>query len=285
MMFPALRLPHVAAVAPAQRDAHVRFGWPIVSVLALAGILTLLGSPAHPGITYDRIVLVSLNGAFAAHPAFSALQMMLFNADLAEMVLVVALVALWSIGRVRAIGRTELQRLAILACATFVPTYAVCRAIQHLGHRTRPIVDIPLERFVSPEVWAMMQKGWAGAGSFPSDHAALSALAATIAFSIDRRAGWVLTVFGVYIALVRVAIGYHWPSDVIGGFIVGIAVGCAALLGLPRLRPMLDRVRRSFDERPWMAYPLAVAFLAEFGHGFERVQMLAHEVLHARLFH
>ena len=254
-------------------------------LLALAGVLAFLGSQAHPGLTYDRSVLLALNGAFAAHPALSALQMMLFNADLAEMVLVAALVVVWSIGRIRSIGRAELQRLAILACATFAPTYVVCRILQHLGHRTRPIVDVPLERFVSPEVWAMMQKGWTGFGSFPSDHAALSALAATIAFSIDRRAGWVLTIFGAYTAMVRVAIGYHWPSDVVGGFIVGIAVGCAALLAAPRLRPLLDRVRGSFDRRPWLAYPLAVAFLAEFGHGFERVQMLAHEILHARLFH
>ena len=41
--------------------------------------------------------------------------------------------------------------------------------------------------------------------------------------------------FGIAIGLARLVLGLHWPSDVLGGFCVGIAVGAAVAALL--LRP------------------------------------------------
>jgi undecaprenyl-diphosphatase len=61
--------------------------------------------------------------------------------------------------------------------------------------------------------------------SFPSGHAAFSFAAATVlAFGVPRlRVFWFA--LGTLIAFSRIYIGVHYPLDVAGGAIVGIAVG------------------------------------------------------------
>ena len=59
--------------------------------------------------------------------------------------------------------------------------------------------------------------------SFPSGHAAASfAVAGAVFFSGHRRAGTVLLIFAALIALSRLYLGVHYPSDVIGGTVVGL---------------------------------------------------------------
>jgi undecaprenyl-diphosphatase len=57
--------------------------------------------------------------------------------------------------------------------------------------------------------------------SFPSDHAAIAtALAWTVA-SVHPRLGILMAFSALLVALGRIALGVHYPSDVLAGFIVG----------------------------------------------------------------
>ena len=77
--------------------------------------------------------------------------------------------------------------------------------------------------------------------SFPSDHATLmAAVAASLLHArATRRFGVVLALLWLPLAWARVYVGVHFPSDVMGGAVVGCA--SAVLVGW-RARPLVSRL-------------------------------------------
>ncbi len=67
--------------------------------------------------------------------------------------------------------------------------------------------------------------------SFPSGSVMRLGFVCALAVALlrPRRLGVALAVASVPIAVSRVPIGWHWPSDLIGGFVVGTLAACAAL--------------------------------------------------------
>jgi undecaprenyl-diphosphatase len=63
------------------------------------------------------------------------------------------------------------------------------------------------------------------APSFPSGHTIVMFALATSVYFYDRKFGWFLYVCGILIGLGRVAGGVHYPSDILGGAVLGIIVG------------------------------------------------------------
>jgi undecaprenyl-diphosphatase len=61
--------------------------------------------------------------------------------------------------------------------------------------------------------------------SFPSGHAAGSFAFSSFVFGLNRRAGAPLLAAAALIALTRVALGVHYPSDVAAGAALGAALG------------------------------------------------------------
>jgi membrane-associated phospholipid phosphatase len=62
--------------------------------------------------------------------------------------------------------------------------------------------------------------------SFPSGHAARMAMLAVAGFALGHPwFGLVLVVWAPLVAVARVAMGVHYVSDVVGGLIIGVAVG------------------------------------------------------------
>jgi undecaprenyl-diphosphatase len=70
--------------------------------------------------------------------------------------------------------------------------------------------------------------------SMPSLHAANNMTVALVALLGERRTGWVLIPLAIFVAISRIGVGVHWPTDLLGGFLWGAL--CAALAwGLSRL--------------------------------------------------
>lgn len=93
--------------------------------------------------------------------------------------------------------------------------------LKNLFSRTRPYVAVEgLHRIIEEQIDF----------SFPSGHTACSFAAATVIFLMcPRKVGVPAMVLAVLISLSRLYVGVHFPSDVIGGALIGIG---AALLAL-----------------------------------------------------
>ncbi len=93
--------------------------------------------------------------------------------------------------------------------------------LKNLFARTRPYVAVEgLHRIIEAQ----------SDFSFPSGHTACSFAAATVIFLMcPRKVGVPAMVLAVLISLSRLYVGVHFPTDVIGGALIGIG---AALLAL-----------------------------------------------------
>lgn len=118
-------------------------------------------------------------------------------------------------------------------------------------------------------------------GSFPSDHAVLLAgLPVALAFWNVRWA-WVAAGIGIFLSLVRIAVGFHYPGDMLGGAIIGIVCvwsGLAAYERRGRLHETMIATARGFDmsNSPYcfFLYGFLVLVGVEFAMHFQHVLQL-----------
>lgn len=119
--------------------------------------------------------------------------------------------------------------------------------------------------------------------SFPSDHAALFFALSIGLWRCSRTIGSIALVFStIWVCLVRVYLGIHFPSDVIAGATIGIACGvvCSGLSDQPITAEILK------IEHRYPAWFYAAMFLVsfEFATTFDAVRQMMHgslAVLHA----
>jgi len=132
-------------------------------------------------------------------------------ASVAVTIYAVATAALWFV------SRPEGARRLRLACASALTAAAggllLNQAIGHFWVRERPFAAHPhsLVLFTAPS----------HDPSFPSDHATAAFAIAVAVLFFSRRLGVVFLVFAAAIALSRVLLAMHYPTDVVAGALTG----------------------------------------------------------------
>lgn len=127
---------------------------------------------------------------------------------------------------------TPWRRAAVAAGLSAGLALAVGKVISDAVDRQRPFVAHP--RLVH------LFAGHAADAGFPSDHTT-AAFAIGVAIVLRNRLwGAIVLVFAAILGFTRVALGYHYPTDVIGGAVLGSAA--ALLLWTPPLRAIINRV-------------------------------------------
>jgi undecaprenyl-diphosphatase len=131
----------------------------------------------------------------------------------------------------RGIGWTG--ALVLLTALTTLAADSVSFGVKDLVHRTRPFV-------AHPQIHPLYV---VHSSSFPAGHAATAFAGATLLTYVAPRLWPLFATLAVAIGFSRVYVGVHYPTDVLAGAAIGVAVGGVAILGLRLLERHRPRGR------------------------------------------
>ncbi len=126
-------------------------------------------------------------------------------------------------------------------------------------YRPRPLHAEGLDLQLPVTITRDVLDGWS---SFPSDHAVLYAALATGFWIVNRWAGLFVTLHALLvIGFARVYLSLHYPSDILGGVVIGVAVAVGLMwpvASLVRRAGVLDMAER------WPQYFHPLLFIVLF---------------------
>lgn len=107
--------------------------------------------------------------------------------------------------------------LVVAGTASIIARFGIADLIRVFYHRPRPFVALPEvhQLLINPE--------W----SFPSGHATFFFALSTAVYLYNKKWGIGFFIATLFITIGRVVAGVHYPSDIIGGALIGIIVACA----------------------------------------------------------
>jgi membrane-associated phospholipid phosphatase len=207
--------------------------------------------------SFDAEFVTHLNSWLSLHSAWRGILDGIGNNSFARGFLVFfPLVALWHSSENRE-RRVRMLAGFLAACAATL----ISVAIQHHVHlHIRPFLDPALH---VQEFDRRVYEVWDHQDSFPSDTATLFFALAMVIFRENRVAGTVAFLWSLFsVGLVRVALGWHYPSDILGGLILGpicVIVSERTHWLVGRMEKLLQR----FQSRPYLLHAAVFLFLAD----------------------
>lgn len=173
-------------------------------------------------------------------------------------------------------GERDREYLLSTLAVSFLSLMAARLLALMLPFRLRPLHN-PLLNFTLPyDTRSSSMEGWS---AFPSDHAVLFFTLATGIFFLSRRAGIVACLHAVFIvSFPRVYLGLHNATDILGGAVIGIAMGY--LVHLARLRHLAaSRLLRWESSCPGLFYACFLVLSYQMITMFDPLRMAGSDAL------
>ncbi len=189
---------------------------------------------ASGGPGFDRPLFTTITD-FADHTRWLN-DTMLWWTDVGLGVFAVLMVIGWWSARRR---DDRSMALALLAPVSVVVAYLVAEVVKVIVAEPRPCRGVPT-------AYILENCPVADDYSFPSGHTTTAAATVAALFLLNRRLGWVATVFAIVLAFSRVYVGGHYPHDVVASAILAVPVATAVSLLLARpVSALVARMRSS----------------------------------------
>lgn len=108
----------------------------------------------------------------------------------------------------------------------------VTELIRFFYHRPRPFLTFHLQPLIADSSW-----------SFPSGHATFFFAMATAIYMYNKKWGTGFFIAAILVGIARIIAGVHYPSDILGGMIIGIAIAYLCVRYVwPRLESVVDNL-------------------------------------------
>lgn len=169
---------------------------------------------AGTGLAHKELLLCLATQRKLKHPAF--LQLMRIVSRLGDGVAWYALIAMIALS-----GADQSQRAAVLMLAVGAVSLVLYKGLKKATSRKRPYVR-------DGQVVALTAA--LDEFSFPSGHTLHAVAFTTVACAYFPMLVWLLVPFTALIALSRVVLGLHYPSDVLAGAGLGVSLAATSLL-------------------------------------------------------
>ena len=170
-----------------------------------------------------------INGFVGTSPTFDHLARIVASDYLMPLVFSAVMFAIWFVGR-EVTQRRRYQRATLIGATAVGAANLVVDIINENYDRARPFEELgdsmTLIFYQSTDP------------SFPANPMAVVFSIATGVWLFDRRLGWILMALGITYSVMRVYVGTFYPTDVIGGAIVGILAALFSWLLFELLKPI-----------------------------------------------
>ncbi len=169
------------------------------------------------------------------------------------------------------------EHLVVTLFGCFVAMFLTRALAFMLPFRPRPMHNEGLSFLVPYGLAPTTLDGWS---SFPSDHAGLYfTLACGLLFVSKKMGAFAIAYTAVFIALPRIYLGLHYPTDILAGGLIGAAI---ALLGNCYLthNKFVESTVNFSSSRPTIFYPLFFLLTYQIAELFGGIRPLLSPLKH-----
>lgn len=112
--------------------------------------------------------------------------------------------------------REKLHILLVVIISSVVARFGVTEVTRLFYQRPRPFLTLPVHQLLTNDAW-----------SFPSGHATFFFALATAVYLYHKKWGVFFFIAATLMGMGRVIAGIHYPSDILGGALIGVGVAYA----------------------------------------------------------
>lgn len=176
-------------------------------------------------MTFDTELFHLLNDLAGQSALFDGI--VVFLASYLAYVLIAVFLALVFFSRYP--KRKKLHMFFVAAVSSIIARFGVAELIRFSYHRPRPFTDLPAIQLLTSSEW-----------SFPSGHATFFFAMATALYLYDKKWGIGFFIAAALMGTSRVIAGIHYPSDIVGGALVGVIVAYITFYSVRKAAPAAD---------------------------------------------
>ncbi len=168
-------------------------------------------------MTLDIKLLYLLNNFAGKYPIFDTF--IVFLASYLQYLLVIAFLLLLYFSQ--SARQEKLRLFWVTTISIIVARLGITELIRFFYHRPRPFVTYQVHQLLSENEW-----------SFPSGHSAFFFAMATAIYFYNQKWGIGFLIAAILMNLSRITAGVHYPTDILGGAIIGIMVAYIVVIKL-----------------------------------------------------